>query len=126
MNMKRRDFFKVVTGFVAGIFAGSVEGKKRSGTRYCGEVSTSIDPNSEWAKQKPLTLDDFVELEDVKRLTQIICDARCSCIEQKMIVSDKRLVIICPHKPPYYVNPNGSKESVFYYPRAVDIREHWA
>ena len=99
--MNRRNFFKVVTGFVAGIFAGSVEGKKRSGTRYispsssptsttmtstssnCIHIccvtdlndeklvcygkngtlcprckfnckSTAIDPNSEWAKQKPL------------------------------------------------------------------------
>ena len=32
--MNRRSFFKVVTGFVAGVFATSVEGKKRSGTRY--------------------------------------------------------------------------------------------
>ena len=55
--MNRRSFFKVVTGFVAGIFATS--GKKRSGTRYCGESSTGIDPNSEWAKQKCLTLDEI-------------------------------------------------------------------
>ena len=41
--MNRRNFFKVVTGFVAGIFAGSVEGKKRSGTRY---VSPSLSPTS--------------------------------------------------------------------------------
>ena len=69
--MNRRNFFKVVTGFVAGIFATSaksnspiirslmkvnpeVGAKRRSGTRYCGEASTGIDPNSEWAKQKPL------------------------------------------------------------------------
>ena len=59
--MNRRNFFKVVTGFVAGIFATSAEGKKRSGTRYCGEASTGIDPNSEWAKQKPLTLSDIIK-----------------------------------------------------------------
>ena len=41
--MNRRNFFKVVTGFVAGIFATSVEGKKRSGTRY---VSPSSSPTS--------------------------------------------------------------------------------
>ena len=121
--MNRRSFFKVVTGFVVGIFAGSAKSEPQS-LYKCDPNSANIDPNSEWAKQKPLTLDDFVKLEDVKRLTRTICDARCSCIEQKMIVSDERLVIICPHKPPYYVNPNGSKESVFYYPRAVDIREH--
>ena len=31
--MKRRDFFKAVTGFVAGIFASSVEGKKKTKLR---------------------------------------------------------------------------------------------
>ena len=31
--MNRRSFFKVVTGYVAGVFATSVEGKKRPGTR---------------------------------------------------------------------------------------------
>ena len=62
--MNRRNFFKVVTGFVAGIFAGSVEGKKCSGTRYCGEASTGIDPNSEWAKQKSLSVADIVKIRD--------------------------------------------------------------
>ena len=62
--MNRRNFFKVVTGFVAGIFASSVEGKKCSGTRYCGEASTGIDPNSEWAKQKPLTLDMLIKAKE--------------------------------------------------------------
>ena len=44
--MKRRDFFKIVTGFVAGVVATvvpKVEGKKRSGTRY---VSPSSSPTS--------------------------------------------------------------------------------
>lgn len=62
--MNRRNFFKVVTGFVVGIFASSVEGKKRSGIRYCGEASTGIDPNSEWAKQKPLTLDMLIKVKE--------------------------------------------------------------
>ena len=31
--MNRRNFFKMVTGFVVGIFTSFVEGKKRSGTR---------------------------------------------------------------------------------------------
>ena len=62
--MNRRNFFKAVTGFVTGIFTISVEGKKRSGTRYCGETSTSIDPNSEWAKQKPLTLAQLKKCAD--------------------------------------------------------------
>ena len=68
--MNRRNFFKVVTGFVAGIFASSVEGKKRSGTRYCGEDSTGINPDSEWAKQKPLTLDALMKAkEDIDSTT---------------------------------------------------------
>ena len=44
--MKRRDFFKYVTGFVAGVVATvvpKVEGSKRSGTRY---VSPSSSPTS--------------------------------------------------------------------------------
>ena len=62
--MRRRDFFKAVAGFVAGIFATFVEGKKRSGTRYCGEASTGIDPNSDWAKQKSLFVADIVKMRD--------------------------------------------------------------
>ena len=79
--MNRRGFFKVVTGFVAGIFAGSVEGKKHPSLRdfdahyvlgddfdeydlTTGEKSTGIDPNSEWAKQKPLTLDMLIKAKE--------------------------------------------------------------
>ena len=80
--MNRRNFFKVVTGFIAGIFATSIEGKKRPGTRYCGEASTGIDPNSEWAKQKPLTLDMLIkakeELDQMNRLRiEAMLKARC-------------------------------------------------
>ena len=71
--MNRRNFFKVVTGFVAGIFATSVEGKRRSGTRYCGEASTSIDPNSEWAKQKYLTLDEIIKIEEALISDKLYC-----------------------------------------------------
>ena len=100
--MNRRNFFKVVTGFVAGIFATSVEGKKRSGTRYVSPSSnyihiccvadlndeklvcygkngtlcprckfncksTDIDPNSEWAKQKYLTIDEIIKIDEELR-----------------------------------------------------------
>lgn len=67
--MNRRNFLKScgLIPFVVGIFTSSVGGNYRSGTRYCGEASTGIDPNSEWAKQKPLTvkqLQDLVEEMD--------------------------------------------------------------
>ena len=66
--MNRRSFFKVVTGLVAGIFASSVEGKKFSTEDFGGwnpkdGWSAGIDPNSEWAKQKPLTVDDIVKFK---------------------------------------------------------------
>ena len=42
--MNRRNFFKVVTGFVAGIFATSAK----------ADVTVFPTSDSEWAKQKPL------------------------------------------------------------------------
>ena len=51
--MNRRSFFKVVTGFVVGIFAGSAKSEPQS-LYKCDPNSANIDPNSEWAKQKPL------------------------------------------------------------------------
>ena len=53
--INRRNFFKVVTGFVAGIFASSVEGKKFNTEDFGGwnpkdGWSAGIDPESEWAK----------------------------------------------------------------------------
>ena len=72
--MKRRDFFKVITGFVAGIFATSAKSKEdfpipadplkdkfvlNHMQRLCIEASTGIDPNSDWAKQELLTLADI-------------------------------------------------------------------
>ena len=75
--MNRRNFFKVVTGFVAGIFVGSAKsepkalicsGKNGTLCPRCKfnypEPSTTIDPNSEWAKQKPLTLDDLRKVKE--------------------------------------------------------------
>ena len=49
--MNRRSFFKVVTGFIAGIFATS--GKKRSGTKLiCGGKNGTLCPrckfNTKW------------------------------------------------------------------------------
>lgn len=68
--MKRRDFIKAITGFVAGVCMAFVPKvyPKRSGTKFIAEIPSSdltleklqhcadelekaeIDPNSEWAK----------------------------------------------------------------------------
>lgn len=71
--MKRRDFFKAVTGFVAGVFAAFVPKAKAEIPKtvemafsytfdFDGKTDpklANIDPNSEWAKEcrKGLTLD---------------------------------------------------------------------
>ena len=87
--MNRRSFFKVVTGFVAGVVGASAKSNPqpktltcggKNGTlcprckfndchfpNYCSEVSTSIDPNSEWAKQKYLTLDEIIKIDEELR-----------------------------------------------------------
>ena len=67
--MNRRNFFKVVTGFVAGIFATSVEGKKFNTEDFGGwnpkdGWSAGIDPNSEWAKQKSLSVAELQRIEE--------------------------------------------------------------
>ena len=61
--MNRRNFFKVVTGFVAGIFATSVKSEPQS-LYKCDPNSANIDPNSDWAKQKPLTLDMLMKAKE--------------------------------------------------------------
>lgn len=74
--MNRRNFFKAVTGFVAGIFTGSAKSEPKALTcggknstlfprcKFNGETSTSIDPNSEWAKKEPLTLAKLREIQE--------------------------------------------------------------
>lgn len=51
--MKRRDFFKAVTGFVAGVFAAFVPKSKATMKPWPTEIDpklANIDSNSEWAK----------------------------------------------------------------------------
>ena len=120
--MNRRNFFKVVTGFVAGIFATSVEGKKRSGTRYCGETSTGIDPNSEWAKQKPLTLDMLIkakeEIDREKLLAAVFGPPRCEpcyddCPHQRQCYGISRATMTEKEKAEYCVSKPFCKKCIF-------------
>ena len=61
--MKRRDFFKVVMGFVAGVFATSVEGKKRSGTRLA--TKEEIVAAQKAANPPYILLDDSKMIQEV-------------------------------------------------------------
>ena len=75
--MNRRNFFKVVTGFVAGIFASSVEGKKFSTEDFGGwnpkdGWSAGIDPESEWVKHGQRALDFQKALNEVVK-EKLVC-----------------------------------------------------
>lgn len=66
MNTNRRNFIKSVCYLLSGALAsisGFVSAALGSAT-YPTRASTGIDPNSEWAKQKPLTLERLIETRD--------------------------------------------------------------
>ena len=95
--MNRRSFFKVVTGFVAGIFAGSAKSEPQS-LYKCDPNSANIDPNSEWAKQKPLTLDMLIKAkEELDQMERLRIEA-----------------VLKAAYPAYVYYPNGEIEMIHY------------
>ena len=99
--MNRRNFFKVVTGFVAGIFAGSVKGKKFNIEDFGGwnpkdGWSAGIDPNSDWAKQKDLSIADIVKIRD------------------ELIATEFQMQIWIWRHPAYIIHEDGNIEPVPY------------
>ena len=78
--MNRRNFFKAVTGFVAGIFATSVEGKKFNTEDFGGwnpkdGWSAGIDPESEWVKHGQRALDFQKALNEVVK-EKLVCNGQ--------------------------------------------------
>lgn len=68
--MRRRDFFKVLTGYVAVAFAFGVSAKAKSETKtlfckgkdYPEDVPIPAEIPTEWAKQEPLTVDEIMDI----------------------------------------------------------------
>lgn len=63
--IKRRSFLQ---GIAAAIFGGGVALKAKKDVAeefdYNGKNSTSVDPDSDWAKQKPLTIEKLEQIRD--------------------------------------------------------------
>ncbi len=101
--MNRRNFFKIVIGFVAGVYAVFVPKTKAIEPSYSGSSSTGIDPNSEWAKQRPLSLAD---LEKIR--------------EEIMLDEWRRQVW---NYPAYVIHEDGTTEPVSYQDFYIPISE---
>ena len=101
--MNRRSFFKVVTGFVAGIFTTSVEGKKRSGTRLL-----KFGPPGPTITFKQLSQEEFDEKYRLKP-SDFMCDD-IKGVQEAIDLQDQLLATIfgppkcepcyddCPHQ----------------------------
>lgn len=127
--VNRRSFLGKI-GKICGLipFVGTLAATGESGSSegQPEKPSTGVDPNSDWAKQKVLTLAELKKIKekfDAAEATEFICKSRCNCREQRVTEVCDRIMVLCPNHPPYWVNKDGSKESVFYYPRAIDIQE---
>jgi hypothetical protein len=110
--MNRRSFFKTITGLVGGVVAAFVPGE----TKVFGAC-----------KEKPMTATEILnrrrEANERRSSTEFVCHTRCNCPEQQIHEYGERILVTCPNHPPYYINEDGTKESVMYYPRAIDIKE---
>jgi len=112
--MNRRSFFKAVTGFVAGMVAAFVPSKTIGKIK---PASAGIDPNSEWAKQKPLTINELVRFEERNnypwdKLGCKDCYKECKHFDDCLNILE-RLRIEAAEKaanPLYIVNPSDEKE----------------
>jgi hypothetical protein len=110
--MNRRSFFQLITGAVAGVYASCVsQAKGLTKTKEWHHIAKTSDG---------LYIDGVLQKRSG---TKFVCYGCCNCREQKLMEVNGRIMVLCPNHPPYFVNGDGTKESVFYYPRAIDIRE---
>lgn len=130
--MNRRSFFKTITGFAAGVYAVFVPSKAKSDVI----IFPTEEKAREFSQKRIEPIEGAVRRkgtiyppEPQKRYgTEFICKARCDCKEQRLLnvnSSSERIMVLCPYHPPYWVNSDGTKESVNYYPRAIDIKERF-
>ena len=84
--MNRRSFFKIFTGFVAGVVAAFAPGKAKV----------------TW----------FAPVGGVPRRqgTKFICNMRCNCRKERLQEHGGRMLVVCPHLAPYWVNSDGTQE----------------
>ena len=42
-----------------------------------------------------------------------LCEAQCKCGRTRLLTAPNgRIIELCPHEPPVYVNPDGTKEKI--------------
>jgi hypothetical protein len=44
--------------------------------------------------------------------TEYLCEAQCKCGQNRLVPINGRIVEVCPHEPPVYVNSDGTKEKI--------------
>lgn len=44
--------------------------------------------------------------------TKFICKSRCNCSGQRLTGHKDRIIVACPNHKPYYVNPDGTTETI--------------
>ncbi len=118
--MNRRNFFKTVTGIIAGIFLL----KRAEPTVY-----------SLWREGKPVLAEAFereglhtgkcaTEVQGMLRSgTEFICNTLCDCSEQTMEPLDNGIMVSCPHRLPYIITQDGEISEEFTRSQWVSFSE---
>ena len=94
--MNRRSFFKLVTGFVAGVVAAFAPGKKAYTSSYAPPVACGVMTNTVGPERRSGA--------------KFICNMRCNCRKERLQEHGGRMLVVCPHLAPYWVNSDGTQE----------------
>lgn len=114
--INRRTFFSALAGAIGGVFAAFVPKAKP-------DVMPVFGPD-DWVDGCDCSHCVAAHKKAQKRSgTEFVCNFRCNCRTQRLVLLNDRIMVFCDNHAPYYINDDGKKESVFYYPRAIDIKE---
>lgn len=116
----RRGFFGVLAGLVSGVCAAFLPGKAEA-NELCPDCGAELDYCG--------TCGDDLHVcayEPEKRSgTKFICNTLCDCNEQKLTMLEGRIIVICPHNPPYFIeetNEGGLLKIEFFDRHSIEKR----
>lgn len=55
--------------------------------------------------------------------SKFLCNMRCNCLQQQLQEHDGRMLVICPHIAPYWVNSDGTQEDFVPTELSVNIKK---
>lgn len=107
--MNRRLFFKSITGLCAGVVAAFVPNRITASPVVSQKLPKMRRKKGSTCGITTETYGTPDMLYEKRSGTEFVCNALCDCFQQDMREVGGRIMIICPHLPPYFVNDDGSK-----------------